>query len=222
MTFPSTGLLRQIAARLGIARGNSHKILNTNDLAVCLSDQAAYIAQKCTVEYLRLRAGVSWHILFADLEFRAAVERCRWQGYRVVLADVAESALVLFRHAGVAAESARDIVASAASGALDRYGKEVPGGWAASDAPEIDARLSRALLAAPRPVHEIGHASADALFHLLPIHTNLSRHDRDLIANNVRFALCGAYARMEEQIDVAAVVEEAGGGEPVPAKPVPR
>jgi hypothetical protein len=70
---------------------------------------------------------------------------------------------------------------------------------------EIDARLHRAAMAAPRPVHEVGRTSAKRVFNALPIHTNLTRQDREVVTNNIRFLLCRVYADMEAELDGAAI-----------------
>jgi hypothetical protein len=35
------------------------------------------------------------------------------------------------------------------------------------------------------------------VFEVLPIHTNLKAHDREMVVNNIRFLLCRVYADME-------------------------
>ena len=68
------------------------------------------------------------------------------------------------------------------------------------------ARLHRALLAAPREVHRIGSKSGGRVFEVLPIHTNLKAHDREMVVNNIRFLLCRVYANMERELDGPALI----------------
>ena len=59
---------------------------------------------------------------------------------------------------------------------------------------------------------------------MLPIHTNLKAHDREMVVNNVRFLLCRVYADMEAQLDGPALVRvltaagapDHGGSPPAP------
>ena len=44
------------------------------------------------------------------------------------------------------------------------------------------------------------------MFDVLPIHTNLKAHDREMVVNNVRFLLCRVYADMERELDGPALV----------------
>jgi hypothetical protein len=67
------------------------------------------------------------------------------------------------------------------------------------------SRLHRALMAPPRPVHRVGRISGRRVFEVLPIHTNLKAHDREMVVNNIRFLLCRVYADMEAELDGAAI-----------------
>src|SRR3546814_10161627 len=54
-----------------------------------MGTQAAFISQKCTVEYCRARSGLMWEKLFRERAFLDALEICRWEAYAAVLVDVA-------------------------------------------------------------------------------------------------------------------------------------
>ena len=41
---------------------------------------------------------------------------------------------------------------------------------------------------------------------MLPIHTNLKAHDREMVVNNVRFLLCRVYGDMEAKLDGPCLV----------------
>ena len=86
-------LLQRLAA--GRAR-----IATVAGLGDFLSARAAFVSQKCTFDYCRARAGIGWAQLFRDDEFGLALQRCRWEAYAAVLADVGEVALVYLRHQG--------------------------------------------------------------------------------------------------------------------------
>jgi hypothetical protein len=170
-----------------------------------LAGRAAFVSQKCTFDYCRARAGIGWAQLFKDDEFGRALMRCRWEAYAAVLADIGEVALVYLRHQGGDAAVAAGL-GQALRAALERH--PVPAhrtGW--EDALEtMEARLHRALMAAQRAVHRIGRKSGGVLFEVLPIHTNLKAHDREMVVNNVRFLLCRVYADMERELDGPALV----------------
>lgn len=196
------------------------RIATAAGLADFLAGRAAFVSQKCTFDYCRARAGIGWAQLFRDDEFGRALLRCRWEAYAAVLADVGEVALVYLRHQGGDAAVA-DGLAAALRDALHRH--PVPAhrdGWD-DVTTATEARLYRALMADPRAVHRIGRKSGGVVFDVLPIHTNLKAHDREMVVNNVRFLLCRVYADMERELDGPALVrllsaDGARGSPPAP------
>ena len=62
--------------------------------------RTAFVSQKCALDYCRARAGIGWAQLCREDEFGRAIERCRWDSYAAVLADVGEVALIYLRHCG--------------------------------------------------------------------------------------------------------------------------
>jgi hypothetical protein len=173
------------------------------ELADFLGAQTAYIAQRSVLEYCRARTGLNWDKLFAEPSFLERLEVCRWEAYALILADVAELALIrLRRHGAADPNDYLPGLVQAAHAALLRH--PVPGhrtSWA--DAAEaIERHLERALIAAPRPVHLLGLHPADAIFDLLPIHAELRRQDREMFQNSVRFAICSAF-EATRRFDVA-------------------
>jgi hypothetical protein len=122
-----------------------------------------------------------------------------------VLGDVGEVALIFLRQSGANDGKLAHAVADCLGLALRRH--EVPPhrpSW--EDVVEAHAaRLHQALLAPPRPVREVGRTSARRVFEVLPIHTDLKAHDREMVTNNVRFLLCGVYAEMERRLDGPAL-----------------
>ena len=187
-----------------------------HELADFLAAQTAYVAQRSVIEYCRARTGLNWDKLFSEQLFLDRLEVCRWEAYAIVLAEVAELALIRLRRDGAAdPETYLPGLVAAAHAALLRH--PVPGhrtSWTdAADA--IERHLARALLAAPRPVHLLGLHSADAIFDLLPIHADLRPEDREMFQNSVRFAICGAFDAMARCFDVPALEASllASGGE---------
>lgn len=189
------------------------------EFAEFIAARTAFVSQKSTVEYCRARAGINWSQLFLEGEFVAAMERCRWEAYVAVLEDVAEVAMIFLRSGGADGLEIADGLAEVAAGVLLR--EPVPthlAGW--EDAVQaLGTRLHRVAMAGPRPVHEVGRTSAKRVFKALPIHTNLTTQDREVVTNNIRFWLCRVYADMEEGFDGPALVRllsepAAGPGSP--------
>jgi hypothetical protein len=176
------------------------------ELADFIAAQTAYVAQRSVIEYCRARTGLYWEKLALERQFLDRLEVCRWEGYAIVLAEVAELALIRLRRDRAADPQAYlPGLIAAAHAALVRH--PVPGHrstW--TDAAEaIERHLARAVLAAPRPVHLLGLQSADAIFDLLPIHADLRPEDREMFRNSVRFAMCGAFDAMSRCFDVPAL-----------------
>lgn len=188
------GVLRRL--RRGRAR-----VDDPEGLADFMARATAFVSQRVTLDYCRARAGISWPQLFRESEFGQALEHCRWEAYAAILGDVGEVALIYLRQCGCEGEPVAAGVAKGLRSALERY--PVPtyrAGW--QDALDAHAaRLHRALLAPPRPVREVGRSSARRVFEVLPVHTDLKMHDREMVTNNLRFLLCGVYADMERRLD---------------------
>ena len=207
MTGVVTGFLRQIAARLRLAPSSDVVHRSPQSLQRFLDRQSAYVTQRCVTEHLRLRLGIGWERISDDRDFRAAVERCRWEGFATVLAALAEIVLGRLRHRqGDRAAAGR--VGEAAAAVLDTYAREQTVLDAAATAGTIRRRLEGSLDAAPRSADSIAEAAGTAMFRLLPIHTELDAGDREAFVNAVRFALCGVADRMDRELDLDAV---AGG-----------
>jgi hypothetical protein len=208
---------------LGLRR--SPPVTTAGGLAECLAAHTAYVSQRTVIEYCRARTGVNWDKLIAEPLFFERLEACRWEAYGVVLAEVAELALIRLRRDGADdAEVYLPALVQAAHAALLRH--PVPGhrtSWSdAADA--VEHHLARALLAAPRPVHLIGVHAADVIFDLLPIHPDLRREDREMFRNSLRFAICGVSDAMARQFDLGALAPALiaaageGRGAPLPGR----
>jgi hypothetical protein len=194
------------ALRRLMGRSPVPSVAAAHELADFLAAQTAYVAQRSVLEYCRARAGLNWDKLFEERLFLESFELCRWEAYAIVLAEVAELALIRLRRDGAAdPASCLPGLVAAARGALLRH--PVPGhrtSWADA-AFAIDQHLARAVLAAPRPVHLLGFQSADAVYDLLPIHADLRPEDREMFQNSVRFAICRVFDATAREFNVAAL-----------------
>ena len=164
-----------------------------------LAGRTAFVSQKSALDYCRARAGIGWTQLFREDEFGRALERCRWESYR--------------GGAGRRRRGGADLPAPAAA-VRDRTS---PRGWAGpcalrwSDTPSpgigrigtrpaiqrAGAPASRAARTAAAGAPGREQFCERKVFDVLPIHTNLKAHDREMVVNNVRFLLCRVYADME-------------------------
>jgi hypothetical protein len=167
------------------------------ELADFVAAQTAYVAQRSVIEYCRARTGLNWEKLSLEPAFLDRLEVCRWEAYAIVLAEVAELAMIRLRRDGAAVPQAYlpGLVAVAQAALLRHPVPSHRTDWGDAAA-AIERHLARAALAVPRPVHLVGIGSADAIFDLLPIHADLRPQDREMFRNSVRFAICGAYDAM--------------------------
>lgn len=186
----------------------------STEFAALLAGEAAFVAQKTVLEFCRLRAGCNWTKLAGAEEFRVIVERSRWRSFLVLLGDVVEVAQILLRQHGAQDAARPERLGPVAREALLFHGTPpIAGDWRI-EGDELERRLARALLAAPRPVHLLGERSGELVFEALPFRTDLGRLDREYIVNAVRFSLCGVHERLERRLDVPALARALAAAEP--------
>jgi hypothetical protein len=199
-------MLRRIAAYVAPGLVSGPQVADADGLARYLSSLAAFVSQKCTVEYLRLRGGLHWEELCRSPAFKAGLERCRWEGYGLALGDIAELCQGLLLRRGLAAAEIEPMVTTAVAGALARYPMPAHRTDWEDVTQEITARLAEARLAEPRPLRRMGGATARRLMALYPFDERLRAADLDYLRNNLRLALAQSYERMTHEIDVGALV----------------
>jgi hypothetical protein len=185
------------------------------ELATFLDRQAAFLVQKCIFEYSRARSGVLSPQLFKEAAFKAAVEKARWRNYPLCLQNSALMVEHTLRpQAKESAPAMREGLIAVVGAVCRKY--PTPAGvekdfWTDSGK-QIAQRIRQAGLAAPRPVKDIPHDTAEAFFAGLPIHSDLTSFDFELITNNIRVNLCRAYedfiAAANQQALIAALVAE--------------
>ncbi len=168
-----------------------------------LSGEAAFLAQKTTVEYCRARSGLLWQKLFSEEEFRGALDRCRWGAMAAVLADqliVAEG--LLRAHAGGREAALGAALAALYQDILTGYSAAEPDrhvGW--DDlAAEFPARISRAQLGPPHAPDQIAKTAGNRVYDLLPIHKSLRGHDREMMVNAIRFGMVAFQERLVQAV----------------------
>ncbi len=193
--------------------GKRPRIRTLGGLGETMAAQTAFVSQKVTLDYCRARAAMHWQKLLGEKPFLDALEYCRWEAYAAVLGDVAEVIQIYLRRAGAPEPPLPEVLTDLARAALLRH--PVPphrDGWEdVVDA--VRARLQRANLAAPRPVHLVGTVSAERVFEVLPIHSSVRRHDKEVVSNSLRFLLVRFYSDLEKEVDGQAIVAAIEDGE---------
>jgi hypothetical protein len=194
------GLLEKILPGLF---GRAQPIASAMELADFMDSRAAFLAQKCVVEFCRVRAGVHWEKLFREAEFQEELRQSRWKSYPPALAMVAEmiegvlrpAAGLNQRHLPEALEKlARDIFA--------RYPvpERAPDSFWNDALDLVRERLAATQAGPPRPVREVPHPTARLVFKALPLHKDVVTHDYDYIFNNLRMNLLRIH---DDFLDVA-------------------
>ncbi len=181
------------------------------DLADFMDSRAAFLAQKCVVEFCRVRAGVYWQKLFSEQEFQTALDHSRWQAYPPCYAMVAEVVEGALREtAGMRQRGLPAALEKLARRSFAKY--PVPGGSSESfweNAAElVRERLAVTQAGAPRPVREIPDPLARMVFETLPIHPDLLTSDYDYIFNFLRMNILRAHEDLLELADRPAITDE--------------
>ncbi|NGO52408.1 type II toxin-antitoxin system VapC family toxin [Allomesorhizobium camelthorni] len=172
--------------------GASETVADRRALADFMDSRAAFLCQKCVVEFCRVRAGVYWQKLFSEAEFQEKLRQSRWQSYPPAFAMVAEMVEGATRsHAG---QRQRRLPA-----ALETVAAEVFARYPVPDGAPVDfwddalvlvrERLQATQAGPPRPVKDMTSPSARMIFEALPLHKEIVAHDFDYIRNNLRMNL---------------------------------
>jgi hypothetical protein len=183
------GLFDKVVAGLF---GASETVADRQALADFMDSRAAFLCQKCVVEFCRVRAGVYWQKLFSEADFQEKLRQSRWQSYPPAFAMVAEMVEGATRpHAGQRQRRLPSALESVAAEVFSRY--PVPDGappafW--DDALVlVRERLQGTQAGPPRPVKDMTSPSARMIFEALPLHKEIVTHDFDYIRNNLRMNL---------------------------------
>lgn len=165
-------------------------------LEAFLDSRAAFMAQKCVVEYCRARSGVLWQKLFKEEAFLAALHQSRWTTYSIAYCDLAEMLEGLLRdRLGDQAARLEDALAAMAERVFWRHGlpEGAPDEFWDRAVERLRRRLALARMHAPRPVRDIPKTDLDEVFASLPIHPSLRGHDLELVQNHLRTNIVRIY-----------------------------
>jgi hypothetical protein len=202
------GLLDTVTAGLF---GKAEPIADAAGLASFMDSRAAFMAQKCVVEFCRVRSGVYWQKLFGEKEFQAELTKSRWRSYPPAYAMVAEMTEGVLRPAaGLRQRKLPGVLASLARQTFSGY--KVPDGtaddfWTAA-AELVEARLEATQSGPPRSVRIIPNPTARLVFDALPMHKDIVTNDYDYIFNNLRMNLLRAHEDLLRDADLDAIADD--------------
>jgi hypothetical protein len=181
---------------------------SADEFRVDLSERAAYISQKCIIEFSRMKTHVNWDLLIKDEVFVDILKKSQWDGYAAVLVDLAVVAEGLFRdHVGTDNRVFADWLVDSVAAALDSYPRPAhrPDGW--QDILDLTReQIAKARLAAPKPAHEVARRSGTQIFHDLPLQELVRIDDLSIVRNNVRMAVGRARDDWDRLVDRQAVL----------------
>ena len=183
-----------------------------------LGRQAAFVAQKTVIDYCRVKSGANEKTLFADPDFVAALQHCRWQVYLPALADLA----------GLAEAWLRPHCPGQEAALAARLAAWHAGVLAVQDIPEAEREsadaaqraiagyLAQLQAAPPGPAHRRPLLAEAPLFATLPIHADQRRGEGLAIRGALRFHIVSAQQEMERGFDpaglCAALLRQPAGG----------
>jgi len=196
-------------------------IANYGSLLDFLDSRSAFLSQKCVYEYCRARSGLNWESLMREAAFIEAYEVSRWDAYAAALADLVIHLEGRLRPADTREHARlvdRLLVAAAEVLARHRADAHRPGGWGVEIA-ALRGRLNQAQLGPPRPAAEVARVGGKRIYETLPLHPDMTKHDRELVTNAVRFNFCRIAADLERDLDPRAVLAELLADDPPQAPP---
>lgn len=201
-------LIGKIASALG---GKVQPVAGRDSLAAFMDARAAFLAQKCIVEFCRVRAGVYWQKLFSEAEFKEELNRSTWRAYPHTFSMIAEMIEGALREqAGLRQRRLPQALAALGGEVFARY--PVPAGedsdfWRHAET-LLRERLDQTQGSAPRPVREMPKPGARAVFDILPIHKDIITRDYDYIFNNLRMNLLRAHEDFFKAARPAEIVDD--------------
>lgn len=201
---PVARLWRRLRARLTPAPIDTADALRT-----FLEERAAFIAQKCAIDYCRGKTGLASYALFTEQTFLKALDVCRWETFVTVLGDlliVTEGQL----RAQVAADRRPGLCATleglyAAVLASMPAPAHRPQGW-----DDVLAAFSERFRAAarvlPKEALDVADHSARRLFDTLPIHASMRELDEEVVFGAVRFRMIAVSQEMRRRLAMPELV----------------
>jgi hypothetical protein len=190
-------------------------IASVPELQAFMDSRAAFIAQKCVVEYARARTGVLSTKLFKEAAFKEALTRSRWTTYTIAYCDVSEMVEGLLRsRVRLSRTELAQRLLDWGQAAFLAHGlpEGAPPDFWARAIERLERRLAEARLHAPKPVREIPKTDMDEVFANLPIHESLRGHDYELVQNNLRTNLVRVHEDFLAAVDFDRLVRSIDSG----------
>ena len=194
--------------------GRRSPVASVAGLAAFLDRHAAFLAQKCSDDYVRGTVGLNYHAMSQEPTFKEAMTICRWDGFAAMLAG-----LILLTQRRLI-EAGGD--AAAIESRLARLFAEIlaghpppahrPTGWGELVA-AMPARLAEARKTPPS-LRDIAAQAASRLFEVLPIHARYRELDEEVIHGAVQFRFVSLSDRIQREIDAAALARAIAADEP--------
>lgn len=178
-----------------------------DELRTFLDRQAAFVAQKTVLDYCRVKAGLHEREMFANPEFKAALNHCRWQTWAGAVQDVAALAEAWLRPHVPGREAA---LAEALAALAGQVIETVPAPAEARDTLEAArAALPRHLAALqdapPHGADRLPLLAEAPLLATLPIHPDQRIGETPAIRGALRFHIVTTQQEMERAFDPAAL-----------------
>ena len=204
------GPLGRLWRRLRLGFG-PEPIATATALKTFVEERAAFIAQKCAIDYCRGKTGLASYALFTEKPFLDALEICRWETFSVALGDlilIAEGHLrphvVPARHPLL-----RNALTDLYSTVLTRNPVPVhrAQGWEDAVA-SFSARLDTTSAGNPPGALDVADHSARRLFETLPIHASMRELDEEVVYGAVRFRMIAVSQEMQRRLAPADLVRQ--------------
>lgn len=178
-----------------------------------LARQAAFVAQKTVLDYCRVKAGRNERVTFADPDFKAALDHCRWQVFAAAVLDVTAMAEAWLRPHAAGREAAL-------AAALARLGVAVLDGAPVPEAERASIEAARdqlprhlALLQddPPRSADKLPLQADAPLLATIPIHPDQRIGETPAIKGALRFHIVSSQQEMERRFDAPALAAALAG-----------
>jgi hypothetical protein len=162
------------------------RICTPPELAGAIGEGAAFLAQGASYSYIRARSGLMGPRLMQDPGFGAGMERCKWEGFSAIAADLILIVETELRpHGSGTAEIWRSLY-RAVLAAQEMPVHRAATGWDDRLA-EFDLALDAHRALPPRGVETLCEHGADVLLAFAPVEDIIRKFDREMVVNNVKF-----------------------------------
>ena len=177
------------------------------ELATFLYGQAAFVAQKTVLDYCRVKMGRNDTRYFADANFKAALEHCRWQVFFAAAADIMLLTEAMLRPLAAGREAALGLALVDMHATVLTRSPCPPGeGAAAAERLAAFAHLLQVRQdAAPAEPNRMPLLAEPVLFATLPVHAEQRAGESVAIRGALRFHVVSTEQEMRRHFDLASL-----------------